>query len=133
MQEPYTMSKFLDITLQYLSYDTKAQSNDPADADKMKLRIQESTINQVFRLQQAIANATVDQVVALPDANTTYLIIASDQSISIKLNGSSTATPLNVPTPGTKTPLMFLRGNITGLTISNASGAIANADILLIK
>lgn len=127
------MAKFLDITLKYLSYDAKAQSNDPADADRLNLRLQDNGVNQVFRLQQSIASATVDQVVSLPDPNTSYLIISSDQSISIKLNSSSTPTPLNVPTAGVKTPLLMLRGDITALTISNSSGSAANVDIIAIK
>jgi hypothetical protein len=127
------MSKFVNIEFKYLSYDSAAQSNDPADCDKQFLRVQESSASQVFRLQQAIANATVDLAISLPASPTDYLIISSDQSISVKLNGGATAQALNVKAPGTKCPLLFQRGAITGLLISNASGVSANVDITLVK
>lgn len=127
------MSKFLDIQIKYLSYDSAAQSNDPADADKLQLRVQESSASQVFRLQASIADATVDQAVNLPASPTDYIVICSDQNISIKLNGSSNAQTLKVKAPGTKCFVFFERGSMTGLTISNASGSVANVDMILVK
>lgn len=127
------MSKFVDIQIKYSSYDAAASTNDPADADKMLLRVQESASSQVFRLQKSVPNSTVDAVIALPGSPTDYVLISSDQNISVKLNGSSDSQALNVKSAGTKCPVLYQRGALSGLLLSNASGAIANVDIILVK
>lgn len=127
------MSKFLDLEVKYQSYENAAQSNDPADTDKVKSRVQESSVSQVHRLKSSIADATVDQVIALPANPSDYLLIFSDQNISVKLNGISTAIALKAKTPGTKCPVLVLRASISALSISNSSGNAANVDIILSK
>lgn len=127
------MSKFLDLQLKFLSYDSSAESNDPADAIKLATKVQESAVTEVFRIQTSIPTATVDQAVTLPDAATDYLIILSDREISVKLNGNSDVQVLKPKTPGKKCLVLMIRGTVSGLSISNASGTAANLDLIMVN
>lgn len=127
------MSKFLDLQLKFLSYDSSAESNDPADAIKLSNKIQESSVTEVFRIQTQVADSTTDQAVTLPDVATDYLIILSDREISVKLNGSSDSQVLKPKTPGKKCLVLMIRGTVSGLSISNASGSPANLDLIMVN
>lgn len=78
-----------------------------------------------------IADATTDQSVTFGSGITAALalIIRSDEPITFKANGSSTATPCD--------PIAILtsetNGLITSLTISNASGDTATVEILIVE
>jgi len=124
--------KKLDLILDMLVYEGN-QTNDPTDADKIKGKIQETEILEVIRNKLSLADATVDQVVALPENPSTYLVILVDRQVSIKINGISTAITLSPHANGKKTPAFYWRGSITALTVSNASGAAANVDIILMS
>ena len=124
------MAKRLDVNIKWLSYESAISTNDPKDAEKLDLSVSESALSEVFRRKEAIANGVSDQTIPLPDANTDYLLISCDQEISIKVNGSATAQTCKPKTAGAKTPVFFWRGDITALTISNASGNTANVDIV---
>lgn len=124
------MAQFLDLTVDFLSYAASAATNDPADAISAKVRVQEDTVNAISRQQLVLADATVDQVVDLPDASSDYLLIFVDRQVSVKLNGSATALVLKPKVSGKKTPALVWRGTITGLSMSNASGSAANIDII---
>jgi hypothetical protein len=119
-----------DVLLNVLGYEGP-QTNDPADAEKINNRIQESTVTALTRQRIQIADATTDQVIAIPDPNSEYLFVLTDRDISIKLNGSATAVALKTRANGKKTFVFYTKGAITGLTLSNASGGIANVDILV--
>lgn len=122
--------KNLDIIFDLLSYEGAA-TNDPADAVKIKNKINETQITSLSRQQLQILTATVDQAIALPDPNSDYLIILTDQDISIKLNGSSTVQALPARGNNLKTLVLYVRGPVTSLTMSNSSGKTANVDILV--
>lgn len=81
----------------------------------------DTTVDQYQPLLIKIADATVDQAIALNGIVGEKLVLTSDQTISIKLNGSGTAI---------QTTLLVLDGaNITSLSVSNASGAEANVTL----
>lgn len=120
------------LTIDFISYDS-ALTNNPEDAIKIKKSVSESNITEVFRRQESIANAVSNQVIPLPDVASDYLLIFTDQTITIKLNGSSDAITLSPKAAGTKTPTFVVRGIISGLTVSNASGNAANVDIIAVN
>ena len=124
--------KPLDITINFLAYEGLT-SNDPADATKIKNRVQESSVSALTRYQNQIADSTVDQSIDLPDANTEYLLVFIDREISIKVNGSSDSITLKPRANGTKTFAYYTRGDITSLSVSNSSGDSANVDIISVN
>lgn len=125
------MSKRIKIDVNWLSYEADGSTNDPKDSEKLMLSVSETAASEVFRRKEQIANGVVDQDIELPSATSTdYLMISTDQEITVKLNGSSDALTLTPKTAGKKAPVLFLRATITELSISNASGSVANVDIL---
>jgi hypothetical protein len=124
--------KPLRIILDFLSYEGTL-TNNPQDAVAIKRKVEESNVSEVSRYQSSIDAATVDQVIALPDANSDYLLLFIDRPISIKLNGSSDSIDLKPKSNGLKTPVFMLRGDVTGLTISNAGTVAANIDLIAVK
>lgn len=124
--------KPLRIILDFLSYEGTL-TNNPQDAVAIKRKVEESNVSEVTRLQSSIAPATVDQAITLPDSTSDYLLLFIDRQISIKLNGSSDALVLKPKVAGTKTPVFLLRGDITGLTISNAGADAANIDLIAVN
>lgn len=126
------MSKPLRIILDFLSYEGTL-TNNPQDAIAIKRKVEEANVDEVTRLQSSIPAATVDEVIALPDATADYLLIFVDQQISVKLNGSSDAQILKPKAAGFKTPVLMLRGDITGLTVSNAGAVDANIDVIAVN
>lgn len=126
------MSKLLDVTLKFLSYEGQS-TNDPSDTISIKNRVQESDVSECFRYKTKISDATVDKVITLPDANSDYLLIFTDQTISAKLNSSSDAITLSPIASGKKSFVYYAKGNITALSISNSSGNDANVDIIAVN
>lgn len=122
------------LSLEFLAYDNAEPTNDPADAIQIKRRVEEAATSEVSRQAQiTVPNAAVDQLVNLPSNSTDYLILLTDQVISVKLNGSSDAQVLKPQAAGKKTPVLMLRGTISGLTVSNASGTAAKLDVIAVK
>lgn len=119
----------LEVIVQFLSYDGSA-SNDPADAIKIKSRVQETAITDISRQQLQIADSVTNQTVAVPASNSEYLLIFTDRDISVVINAGDPIT-LKTRANGTKTPVLYLRGPISTLTVSNASGATANVDFVM--
>lgn len=126
------MAKPLKLIVDFLSYEGTL-TNNPADATQIKKKVEESDVTEVSRFQSVISDGTTDQAIALPDAATDYLLIFTDREVSIKLNGSSDALVLRPRANGTKTPVFVMRGTISALSISNASGGDANVDIISVN
>lgn len=126
------MPKPVSITIDFLSFEGTT-SNDPADSIRFNKKVEEADVSEVFRRQEAIADSTVDQVIALPDVATDYLIISVDQIVTIKLNGSSDALTLSPKSAGVKTPVFYIRGIVSAMRISNSSGSVANVDIISVN
>lgn len=124
--------KPLRIILDFLSYEGTL-TNNPQDAVAIKRKVEESNVSEVSRFQSSIAAATVDQSITLPDATSDYLLLFIDRQISIKLNGSSDALVLKPKANGLKTPVFMMRGDIIGLTISNAGTEAANIDLIAVN
>ena len=124
----------LKLDLSLLIYDSTEQTNDPSDAIKLKKSVEESELSEVTRLFPiSIPDGTTDQTLTLPDATTDYLLLLTDRVISVKLNGSTTAITLRPKIAGKKTPVMLVRGDVTALSVSNASGTDANLDMVAVQ
>ncbi len=120
----------LNVILDILAYEG-SPTNDPADAEKIKNTVNETTVTSTTRYKLQVADSVTDQAVALPDPSSDYLVILTDRDISIKINGSTTALVLKTRANGKKTFVYYTKGPISALTVSNASGAVANIDILV--
>jgi hypothetical protein len=125
------MSKFVDIIIDFISYESTVSTNSPLDSTKIKLRISESSVSEVFRFQKSIEDGLDDVVIPLPSNNADYLLIFTDQEIEIKINGGAAMTL--VPASTKKSLVFFNSGVVTSLTISNNSGSIANVDVVSIN
>lgn len=124
----------LSLTLDFLAYDAPNTTNDPADAIRIKRTVEETSVTEVSRnFPRQVPDATVDLDVPLPDSTTDYLLILTDQAISVKLNGSATPQILRPKTTGVKTPVLMIRGDITSLKISNSSGSTAKVDLIAVN
>lgn len=126
------MPKPLRIIIDFLSYEG-SPTNNPQDAFAVKRKVEESDVEEVFRTQKQIAPSTVDETVELPDDPTEYLLIFTDRQITIKLNGSSDEITLSPKSAGVKCPVLFQRGEISALSISNAGTDAANVDIIAVN
>lgn len=122
----------LKIILEFLSYEGTL-TNDPADAVKVKNRVEESNISEISRQKLIFSDGTSDASIQLPDPTCDYLLILIDREVSIKLNGGSEEMTLKPKANGTKALGFFMKGEVTGLTLSNASGAAASVDILSVR
>lgn len=127
------MSKFLNLKLDFLLYDSTMPTNDPADGERLKNRISDTSVSAASRQNPlSVATGASDQAISLPAATCNYLIVCVDQPVSVKVNGGS-AQALAPSTPGVKTFALFLRGTITSLSVSNSSGVTANLDVIAIE
>jgi hypothetical protein len=127
------MPKPLRIVLDFLSYEG-TPTNDPQDAIIIKRKVEEADVSEVSRMQVAIPASTVDLIVALPDSTSDYLVIFVDRTISVKLNNSVTAITLKPKIAGTKCPVLFLKADITALTVSNPGTTdAANLDLIAVN
>lgn len=83
------------------------------------------SVDQFQPLLIQIPNLAVDQAINLNAIQGEKLVLLSDQTISVKLNGSATALQCK---------MLFLDGAaVTSLSISNASGSVANVRLGLGK
>lgn len=126
------MSK-LRFLSEFQAYNDTQQTNNPKDVTRIQLLTEEASFSCFDRKQVKVADATVDQSIALTDSNSEYLLIYTDQEITIKLDGSADTRTLKPKSAGIKTLVYFERGDSTSLLVSNASGSQANLDILSVK
>lgn len=124
--------KPLEILIKFLNYTGNIENN-PEDAIKITNRIQQDDTTGQIRYQNSIPDSTVDQAIALPDAATDYLLIFIDREVTIKMNGGSEVLTLKPRANGVKTFAFFMKGTVSGLSVSNASGAAANVDIISVN
>ena len=128
------MSNKLKLLVDFNAYTSKNQTNDPSDdSTRVKVSLQESSFTELCRKQIQIADAIVDQSITLADADCDYLLVFCDQEITIKINGSSDAITIKPKAAGLKIMGLMLRGTVTALSISNASGSAVNMDILSVN
>lgn len=127
------MAKPVRLTVDFLSYEGSAPTNNPQDSVELKRKVEESNVSEVARFQKSIPASTTDAALTLADSTNDYFIMCVDQTVSIKVNGSSTAITLKPKTAGTKTPAFLIRGTITSLTITNANLVAANIDFVSVK
>ena len=123
----------LRLAMDFLAFSDTAKTNDPKDQTKIQSVTEESTFKSLLRQKIVVVDSTVDQVIPVPEANSEYLLIHTDQEITIKLNGSSDARTLKPLKAGTKTLAYMERGDIDAILVSNASGNAANLDIIAVK
>jgi hypothetical protein len=121
----------LTAILDIFTYDNSKPTNDPSNATKMLQRVEVDGITGVNRHILALPDQTEDKNIDLPASTAKYLAICTDQTIKVKLNGSDDEITLSPTFPKKKTPVLFWRGDISALSISNTSGATANVDILM--
>ncbi len=120
----------LSALLDFYTFDNVTPTNDPANTTAIKLRTEVDGITGVNRSVIVVPDSTVDEVIGLPSSSAKYLVIASDRTITIKLNGAAAQT-LSPTANGKKTVVLYLKGSVTSLTVSNASGAAANIDVVM--
>jgi hypothetical protein len=123
----------LDVLFTLSQYEGQSFQNNPEDAILFKNKIQHTSVSNSSRVQQAVANGASNQAITLVNNTADYTAIATDQTVTIKVNGSATAMTLTPRAAGTKTFAFYVKGQITALTVSNASGSTANLDIVLIN
>lgn len=126
------MSK-LSLQSNFQAYSDNLDTNDPKDVTKIQILTEESSFNCLNRQKIKIADTTVDQSIAIAEPNSEYLLIYTDQIITIKADGSSDSRTLKPKTAGIKTLAYLERGDVTSITVSNSSGAEANLDIISAK
>lgn len=111
----------LEGKLELLVYSDSTASNSP---QKRMIDVNESlsdsSVNQWETLRLQVANLVVDQAIAMNNIVADKLYLKSDQTVSIKVNGS--ATPLSGK-------LFYMECAVSSLSVSNSSGAIANLEI----
>lgn len=120
----------LSSLIDFYVYDSAKATNDPANTTAIKNSVEVDGITTVSRNVLVIADSTSNQTITLPKATVKYLLIAIDRTVTIKLNGSSDAITLSPSANGKKTVAFYLKGTISSLTISNASGAAVNLDLI---
>ncbi|RLI54086.1 MAG: hypothetical protein DRP09_14085 [Candidatus Thorarchaeota archaeon] len=126
------MSKVLDLVVDFITYDGTA-SNNPSDAIKIKNAISESAVLGTVRYQSQLVNGATDVNITIPDPSSEYLLFFTDREVIIKLNGGSQALTLTPKTNSVKCFVFFYRGSLTQLQVSNASGEVANLDIISVN
>lgn len=117
----------------FLAFSDEKATNDPKDQTKIQSATEESSFKSLLRQKITVATATTDQVIPLPEVNSEYLLIYTDREVTVKLDGSGDSRTLKPKAAGTKTLVLMERGDISTLTMSNASGSDANVDIISVK
>ena len=126
------MSKLRFLT-DFLAFSDVEQTNNPKDQTMIKITTEESNFSALVRNKITIANSIVDQSISIAESNSEYLLVYTDQEITIKIDGSGDARVLTPSAVGIKTLCYFERGDISTMTVSNSSGNSANLDIITIK
>ena len=126
------MSK-LKFSSDFIAYSDINQTNDPKDQTKIQQVTEEKDFKSLLRSKIKVLDAVVDQSIAVPEANSEYLLIYTDQEITIKLDGATASRTLKPRAVGVKTLTYMERGSISTILVSNASGLTANLDIISVK
>lgn len=121
------------ISSDFLAYSDAKDTNAPKDQTKVDITTEDNSFSALLRHKIEIADATVDQVIAISSSNSEHLLIYTDQEITIKIDGSGDSRTLKPKANGIKTLAYLERGDITSLLVSNASGNVANLDIISVK
>jgi len=81
-----------------------------------------ASVNETTSQLIQVADSVTDQTINLgPVATSEVFMLETDQTITIKLNGSSDAITVD--------SVFVLGGTVTALTVSNASGSTANLTV----
>lgn len=122
------MSKSLKLLVDFTCYEGSSV-NEATDAIRLKRLLEESSLTEAARIQDSVSTGTTNQTINIA-SSCNYLIISTDQTITVVLNGSDTPLTLSPKTAGTKSVALVWRGTINSLTVSNASGSTANIDVI---
>lgn len=109
-----------------------SNSVNPKNSDRLYDSLSDD-YTEFSRNKIVVSDATTDLTINLSDPNSEYLVISCDQTITIKLNGSSDSITLTPKTAGSKNVVLFMKGAITALTVSNASGSSCNLDVITLN
>lgn len=119
------MSGRLSGTLEILVFNDENVTNLPNKVlGHLKYIVSDTSITQWSTKLITVADAVVDESVPLVETTVEYLVIQSDQDISIKLNSSNDSLEIKKDFP------FILKGSVTDLKVSNASGTAANVEIM---
>lgn len=121
----------MKITVDFLAYEG-TPTNDPQDATAIKRKVEEANVNEVSRHQIILPVGTADKEIDMPTDGATYLMIFSDQEISIKINGGSEPIVMTPKTVGQKCPVLMIRSDIDSLLITNNASSDANIDMIAV-
>jgi len=127
------MSKRICVTLDVLTQESASFTNDPADANKIIGRIEQDNLKEITRLQMVVEPSSTVETVPLPDSCAQYIVIHTDQTVSVIINGSDTPFDLIPKVAGTKAPVLYLKGQFTQLCLQNLGSVDANVDVILGK
>ncbi len=117
----------------FLAFRDSKVTNDPKDKTQIELTVEETSYKSMLRHDIQVADGVTNQSVPMPEAASEYLLFYTDQTVTVKLDGSATAMTLKPRTAGTKTLALMTRGSVTSMTVSNGSGATAKLDIIAVK
>lgn len=121
--------KTLDLILDLTCYDGPA-TNIPTASPRVKTNLRDANIDAALQAQVMIPGSAVDQVIPLASASCDYLLVHCDQDLTAKLNGGAQVLSLKPKGAGAKTLVLFLRGPVTGLLLSNPGLVAANVDVV---
>jgi hypothetical protein len=121
--------KTLDLLLDLTCYDGPA-TNVPNSSPRLKAQIRDANIDAALQAQIMVPGGAVDQVIPLASASSDYLIVQCDQDLTAKINGGSQVVSLKPKGAGARTLVLFLRGPVTGLLLSNPGVTTANVDVI---
>jgi hypothetical protein len=105
--------------------DTEASNYPLSKLTDIEEVLSDTSIAQWEPLLIQIADSTTDQAINFNNISTPeYLLLLSDQQVSIKINGSSAIL----------TKKLYLEGtSLSSLSVSNSSGSVANIRLALGK
>lgn len=121
--------KTLDLLLDLTCYDGPV-TNVPTSSPRVKTNLRDANIDAALQAQIMVPGSSIDQVIPLASTSSDYLIILCDQDLTAKINGGSQVLSLKPKGAGAKTLVLFLRGPITGLLLSNPGLVAANVDVV---
>jgi hypothetical protein len=108
--------------LDLLVYSDSVSSNNPQEKKiDEKNDLSDNTVDQWQTLEIDISDGVSDQAINFNGITADKFYLKSDQSISIKLNGSGDAIACS--------GLIYMECTVSSLTISNSSGSSANITI----
>ena len=121
----------MNAVLKYKLSAKLVEGNTTVDSGMEELDLQIPDISEKGDAVIKVASGETDYEQSLSNVDASkFLIIRTDQSISVKLNDSGNTAISIVASGTTKRGLLFLTGGAaTTLFITNSSGSIANVEI----